>query len=398
LRVLIAHNRYRMMSGEDRHVALLGSALQDAGLETRVFEPRSDLLASSRLQRLRAGALLAYSPRGAGIGRILEDWRPDLVHFHNIWPLLTPAAIRLSKQAGAAVVLTLHNCRFACPAGTCSIQAHPAHDSLADNRCLAGSSLRCALRHNPRGELGESIAYGLAQDIQRRLHMLGRWVDAFVAPSDYVAQTLGPAGIPVHRVTFIPHGVPVRPAVKRRGFRFALFAGRLSADKGIRTLIEAADAAPDVPVAVAGRGPLAEEIPTARLKYLGHLEREAMDHALAEAAFTVIPSECHENFPYGALESFEAGKAVIATAVGGLPEIVAHEETGLIVPPASPSTLADAMRRLWTDPTLTKKLGTNALQTVRERYSLHLQIERTIELYEELYARKAPTRQFSVYA
>src|SRR5512133_2040522 len=112
MRVLIAHNRYRTVSGEDRHVALLAAALQDAGLETQVFEPRSDVLTTSRLRRLRAGALLAYSPRAAGIGRLLKDWRPDLVHFHNIWPLLTPAAFRMSKQAGAAVVLTLHNCRF----------------------------------------------------------------------------------------------------------------------------------------------------------------------------------------------------------------------------------------------------------------------------------------------
>jgi glycosyltransferase involved in cell wall biosynthesis len=398
MRVLIAHNRYRTVSGEDRHVALLASALQDAGLETQVFEPRSDVLTTSRLRRLRAGALLAYSPRAAGIGRVLKDWRPDLVHFHNIWPLLTPAAFRMSKQAGAAVVLTLHNCRFACPAGTCSIDAHPARDGLADNRCLAGSSLRCALQHNSRGEIGQSVAYGLAQDIQRRLHMLGRWVDAFVAPSDYVAQMLDLAGIPVDRVTVIPHGVPIRPPVERREFRFALFAGRLTADKGMKTLIEAADAAPDVPVAVAGSGPMVEEIAAARLEYLGQLEREAMDRALAEAAFTVIPSECHENFPYGVLESFAAGKPVIATAVGGLPEIVAHEETGLIVPPRAPLTLADAMRRLWADPRLTKKLGTNALQTFQEKYPLDLQIERTIELYQELCSPKATSRQFSVYA
>lgn len=384
MRVLIAHNRYRVVGGEERHVTLLVGALRSAGHETRLFEPRSDVLTRSRLQRLRAGALLAYRPGGAGIGRVVEDWRPDVVHFHNIWPLLTPAAIRLSKQAGAATVLTLHNCRFACPAGTCSIHAQPARGGLNDERCVAGSSLRCALQNNPRGELGESVAYGLAQEIQRRLHMLERWVDAFIAPSGYVAHMLGLAGIPVDRVSVIPHGVPVRPLTKGGESRFALFAGRITAQKGIKTLIEAAGTARDVPVAVAGSGPLVQEIRTAPLEYLGHLDREGMDRAMAEAAFTLIPSECHESFGYSALESMEAGKPVIASAVGGLPEIVSHGETGLLVPPGSPSVLADAMRRLWRDPELTGKLGANSLRTVRENHSLDLQAERTVKLYHEL--------------
>ena len=172
MKVLLAHNRYRLVGGEDRHVALLRQALDDAGVETRLFEPRSDGLTSSRARRLAAAALLTYHPGGGGIGRILEEWRPDVVHFHNTWPLLTPAALRLSKRAGAAVVLTAHNTRFACPGGTCTIETHPAVNGLADNRCLAGSSLRCALRHNPRGSLDESLAYGFAQDAQRRLHLL----------------------------------------------------------------------------------------------------------------------------------------------------------------------------------------------------------------------------------
>lgn len=384
MRVLLAHNRYRTIGGEERHVTLLGGGLQSAGHETRLFEPRSDVLARSRLQRLRAGVQLAYRPGGAGIGAVIEDWRPDVVHFHNIWPLLTPAAIRLSKQAGAATVLTLHNCRFACPAGTCSIQAHPARTGLMDNRCLAGSSLRCALKNNPRGKIGESVAYGLAQEIQRRLHMLERWVDAFIAPSGYVAYMLGSIGIPRNCITVIPNGVPVRQSPRRRGSRFALFAGRISAEKGIETLIEAAGAASDVPVAVAGDGPLAGRVQAAPVEFLGHLDRDAMDEALAEAAFTVIPSECHETFPYGALESFEAEKPAVATTVGGMPELVAHEETGLLVSPGSPSALAEAMRRLWRDPGLRAGLGSNALRAVREKYSLEIQVDRTVELYREL--------------
>ncbi len=134
--------------------------------------------------------MLAYDPAAGGISDALKQWRPEVVHFHNIWPLLTPAALRLAKRSGASVVLTLHNCRFACPGGTCSVEAHPATNGLRDNACLSGSSLRCALTNNPRRARGESVAYGAALEIQRRVGMLRRWVDAFIAPSGYVAAML----------------------------------------------------------------------------------------------------------------------------------------------------------------------------------------------------------------
>jgi glycosyltransferase involved in cell wall biosynthesis len=103
----------------------------------------------------------------------------------------------------------------------------------------------------------------------------------------------------------------------------------------------------------------------------------------------VIPSECQETLSYSALESFSSGKPVIATTVGGLPEIVIHEETGLLVPPASPAALGSAMRRLWQEPGLTRKLGAKALKVARETYSLDRQVQRTVELYSELCARRS---------
>jgi glycosyltransferase involved in cell wall biosynthesis len=387
MKVLLAHNRYRLVGGEGRHVALLRHALDEAGVETRLFGPCSDALTSSRARRLTAAAFLTYRPGGGGIGRVLEEWRPDVVHFHNTWPLLTPAAFRVAKRAGAEVVLTAHNTRFACPGGTCTIETHPAANGLADNRCLAGSSIWCALRHNPRGSLAESVAYGFAQDAQRRLHILERWVDAIIAPSVYVAEMLQLAGAPMERVMLIPHGVPDR-SVQQSEARFVLYAGRISPEKGIGTLIDAAAAAPEVPVAAAGEGPLLGRLRTSSIRHLGLLDRKGMDRALAESAFTVIPSECHESLSYGVIESLAASKPVIATAVGGLPEVVRDGETGLVVPPASPDALAAALRRLWANPELTKQLGENALQDARARFRLDLQLQRTIELYRRLLAGK----------
>jgi glycosyltransferase involved in cell wall biosynthesis len=387
MKVLIAHNRYRVAGGEERHVDLLERGLRDEGIEVKRFERDSAELVNSLPKRLVAGLSLAYRPGGGGIGSVLDAWKPDVVHFHNIWPLLTPAALRLARRRGAAVVLTLHNYRFACPAGTCPSRNQSTDGGFLSTTCLRGSAIGCALRHNPRHSLLHSCAYGLAVEAQKRLHMVDRWADALVAPSRFVAQMLGLAGLSDQRVHVIPHGVAPTETHSREN-EFALFAGRLTEEKGVRTLLAAAEIAAEVPVVFAGEGPVAKEIRGQNVTYVGKLDRNQMSRTLAESAFVLIPSEWHENFPYAALESFAAGRAVIATTVGGLPEIVVDGHTGLLVPPRSPEALAEAMRKLWQDRGLALELGATALNVVRERFSLAGQIEKTVALYETLLPRQ----------
>ena len=201
----------------------------------------------------------------------------------------------------------------------------------------------------------ESLAYGLALDIQRRLGLLQRWVDAFIAPSAFLGRMLVRAGLPEQKVHVIPDGVPRLAQSPRRG-RYALYAGRLSAEKGVRTLLQASVLAPDVPVAIAGAGPLAAEVGSAAVAYLGQLDRAGVTHALGEAAFAVVPSECYEALGFAALEGL-SGKPVVASSLGGLTELVQDGLTGMLIPPRSPEYLARAMQRLWHQPQLTRELG-----------------------------------------
>ncbi len=388
MRVLIAHNRYTMAGGEERHVELLERGLRDEGVEVRRFEPDSAELVSSLPKRVAAGVSLAYRPGGGGIASALDRWKPDVVHFHNIWPLLTPAALRLARRKGAAVVLTLHNYRFACPGGTCPSSDQPLDGGSLNTSCIQGSAILCALRHNPRHAFLQSCAYGVAVEAQRRLHLMDRWADAFIAPSEFVGHMFGLAGLSEQHVHVIPYGLPSAEAGPPGG-SFALFAGRLTVEKGVRTLLAAAQIAPEVPLVVAGEGPLENEIRGANVTYVGKLDRTRMSRTLADSAFAVVPSEWHENFPYSALEAFAAGKPVIATTVGGLPEIVVNGETGLLVPPRSPEALAEAMRTLWHDRALTLGLGTSASRIAQERFLLADHIEKTIALYETLLSQRA---------
>ena len=142
------------------------------------------------------------------------------MHFHNVFPLLTPAAMRAAHGHGSRVVQTIHNYRFACPSGTL------LRDGQIHDDCVEGSSLLCSLR-NARGVWSEGIAYGIALEAQRRLRLPHRWVDAYVAPSNFVAAMLARAGYPPERIHTIHHGTPIARTSSPIG-DFGLYAGRLS--------------------------------------------------------------------------------------------------------------------------------------------------------------------------
>ena len=136
-----------------------------------------------------------------------------------------------------------------------------------------------------------------------------------------------------------------------------------------------------MPIAVAGAGPLAADVSRAPVTYLGKLDRPSLINTLRGAAFAIVPSEWYEVFGLAALEAFGVGKPVVATALGGLPEIVQDGVTGLVIPPRSPDALAEAIETLWRRPEMTAELGARALSLVRHRYSLHGQVARVASLY-----------------
>jgi glycosyltransferase involved in cell wall biosynthesis len=184
----------------------------------------------------------------------------------------------------------------------------------------------------------------------------------------------------------MPYGVQLSdPPPPSRG-RYVLFAGRLSPEKGVRTLLAAARLRPEIPTVFAGDGPLVPQVKLAGngVQYAGLLSPAAIKKAFRDAAFTVAPSEWNENCPLSVLESFAAGRAVIATGIGGLPELVEHGKTGLLVEPHDPDGLASAVGALWNDPKGTAEIGRRARVEAENRFGLERQIADLIELYSEL--------------
>ena len=375
-RVVILHNRYRIEGGEERSVELQVAALRRAGIPHRLLQ-RSSAAAS------RPGAAVALVRGGEEPGeveRAVRDLRAGVVHAHNLHPLLGPRALAAAREAGARVVLHLHNVRLFCAIGIAFRDGADCHRCRGRRR-LPGLLLNC------RGSISEATAYaaGLALHHPALLEA----VDRFVAPSRHAVAQLVYLGLPRDRIETLAHYLPDDAFAERsladRG-RFGLIAARLAPEKGIETAIEAA-AATRVPLKVAGEGPLEpvlrERIAALRapVELLGRVGAAEIHRLRKSAAFAVLPSLYHEFSPFSALEAMAAGTPVVASRAGGLPELVGEERC---VPRGNASALAEALDHLWRDPDRRRAEGDALIARAREGFGEKRFVRDLHDLYERL--------------
>ena len=356
-RVLVLHNRYRQTGGEEQALALHLRALTGAGVEHRLLERQS-----AGAARIHAGvAMLRGGEPAADVREAVEDLGATIAHCHNLQPLLGPRALAAARDAGARVVLHLHNFRVFCGIGVSFRDGEPCF-RCHHGRTLPGLVLNC------RGSLPEAGVYAVA--LARQLDALLDVVDRFVAPSGWAAGQLARLGIPSERLSVLPHYLPAeRLAASSRAAQgeYALALGRLAPEKGFGVAIDAA-AASGVPLRIAGAGPLEDALRRrvaergAPAELVGPVNNEERDRLVAGAAMMVVPTAGNETFGYVALEAMGAGLPVVATQAGALPEIVGESAT---VARSDPSALATRMRALFDDPAARARAGEAAIERAR---------------------------------
>jgi glycosyltransferase involved in cell wall biosynthesis len=364
MRVLVLHNRYRIEGGEERSVDLQLQALERAGVDHRLVEVRSDEAGRASA----AAALLRGGSRDV-------DVDADLVHVHNMQPLLGPRALEAARDAGARVVLHLHNARLFCAIAVASRDGGPCfrcHGRLT----LPGLVLNC------RGSLPEALAYAAGLSLHQP--RVWRTVDRFLAPSAWAAGQLARLGVPADRLEVLPHYVPSFAASSAAGEgTYALVAARLSVEKGIDVAIEACAAA-GVPLRIAGEGPAADDLAAlarrldAPVEFLGRVERPAVAELLAGAAMVLMPSRYHEFSPYSALEAMAVGVPVVATPMGGLPELIGPERC------VSAAEFGSRVGALWADSGERRSEGESLLARARSGHSESRYTSALLSLYERL--------------
>jgi glycosyltransferase involved in cell wall biosynthesis len=376
MRVLLLHNRYRHEGGEERALALQVRALERRGVEHRLLERRS-----ADTSRTRAAlALVRGGDDEAAIAAAVRDLPADVVHVHNMQPLVGPRGLAAARAAGARVVLHLHNARLFCAIGVAARDGGPCFRCHGRNT-LPGLALNC------RGSLPEAVAYATGLALHQPLALES--VDRFVAPSRWAAGQLALLGVPADRLEVLPSYLPadeLASASRAHEGSYALAAGRLSPEKGMDLAVEAAAQA-GVPLKIAGDGPAAADLAAlatrlgAPVERLGWVSRSELRGLLAGAAMLVLSSRCHEFAPFSVLEAMGAGVPVAATRSGAAPELLGTEAC---VPLGDAGALAARMRSLWEDAEGRRHEGGALLARAAERYSEERYVRDLLALYERV--------------
>lgn len=397
MRLLLAHNRYKNQGGESLAAKGEMELVESHGHTVDLLETDNTEivgLASKVKTALEASYSLLVKRRMAAR---IATFKPDVVHVHNFFPLMTPSIYFACSEAEVPVVQTLHNYRLICPGALLFRSGRPCEDCVGKAFAWPGVLHGCY-----RGSrLGTASVAAMAGTH----HWLGTWrnrIDCFIALTDFSRGKLIEGGLPADRIVVKPNFAPDPGGPGDGSGGFALFAGRLSPEKGIATLLSAWERLNGSPfhLKVAGDGPLRDEVTRradrGRVEYLGALSRQDVQVLMREAAFLVFPSVCYENFPLSIVEAFAAGVPVIASGLGAMAEIVEDGRTGLHFRPGDPDDLAARMEWALEHPSEMEQMGRNARLEYEDKYTAERNYEQLMKIYRQALAEYESSRNVSI--
>lgn len=370
MRILVVHNRYRseQPSGENQVVDRETALLSEAGHDVRLFERRSDDIATmSPIGKAAVPLRVPWNPEVRGeLASRLRAWRPDIVHVHNTFPLLSPSVLAACADEGVPAVATLHNYTLVCPPGTLYREGRVCTD------CVGGVPLPSVRHGCYRGSRLATvpIAVGLLANRKRWWSQVSRLLCISGAQRDLLAR----AGLPERKLAVKHNFVPDPGAPRKFPGEHVLYLGRLAEEKGVRLLMSAwdrlaGDGGLGVPLVLAGSGPLEPEVTEwargrADVRYLGLRGSDECRELSARAVVVVAPSTWLEAFGLVVVEAMAAGVPAVASAHGAFPELVTDGVTGLLHRPGDAASLADSLLRSTRDLRRNRTMG----EAARRRY------------------------------
>jgi len=385
MKILLTHNSYQQAGGEDAVVAAEAALLAERGHEVITYRrSNEELNGEGLIGQAVAGLRTTWSSRSyREIAQLLKKDKPDIAHFHNTFPLISPAVYYACEEIGVPVVQTLHNYRLFCPAGTLFVNGQRREQCLwsithgALSRCYRNSRLQTA-----------TVSLMLAAH-----HVYGTWnscVDAYLTPSQFCRDYFVRAGLPEAKVHLKPNFLARDPGKRTGRGDYALFVGRLSAEKGVLETIEAWREVPEVRLLLAGDGPLYHEARRLAERYGGHIELLGQLHPeetlarIKGARFLVFPSRWYEPFGLSLLEAAACGVPAIASRIGAIPELVIHYHTGLLFDPDNFTELVEQVRWACSHPAEMEEMGSAARHLYLERFTAERNYESLINIYRAL--------------
>lgn len=380
MHILLVHNEYIHKGGEDVVLSNETALLQAHGHRVTVATVSNRSIDGAWAQ-LKTAVYAANSPFGAAwMRQQLAATKPDVVHVHNFFPLLSPSIYRVCNDAAVPVVQTLHNYRTICANAMLTRNDGPCE------LCVSGSPYQGVRYRCYRQSAVATLP--LARMIAKN-RAAGTWqnrVDRFIALTGFARSRFLAAGFPADKVVAKPNFVAdPGPSVAPNDGGAALFVGRLAAEKGIETMMRAWETL-DVPLVVAGDGPmrpLVDGAASPQVTALGWKTGAEIAQEMRRARFLVMPSTWYEGFPMTLVEAFALGRPVLVSRLGSMAEVVEDGVNGLHVNPGDPADWAEKVRWAHAHPDEMATMGRNARRIYDERYTAERNHEMLMAIYEE---------------
>lgn len=396
MKILLIHNSgpQYLSSGELLVVESEKNALQERGIDVRLHVIYNDALDWRKPFELlkRTGNVFYSRSSKKLLAGLLEQFQPDLVHFHGVLPLLTPAVFHLCHKINIPVVQTLHNFRWLC------VEGGLFRGRGICGQCLNGYGWQGVFHHCAKGSYLISLILFLVNAFYRRSGYLYRWVDKFIAVSEFVKDTYVRVGFPAKKIILKYNGVAIPKLTEKPEIKQGItFVGRLTKSKGTEILGQLFNRV-ICQFNIIGAGPEEERLKIvcqlnnfSHVRFWGSLPPTETAKIISASAGVIIPSQCGETFSLVAAEALAQGTPIIVSDFGGPKELATKSGGGIVVHPQDIKGFAEAVEKIITSPDLSAQMGEAGKNFVRQNLAIGYTTDQLIKIYEQVIENKTAT-------
>lgn len=401
MKVLLVNKFHYLKGGSEKYYFELGELLKENGHEVAFFSMEDekniktgckeyfvkpiDLNTGSKLKALD---VIYCKENEKKMEQALEDFKPDIVHINNFQRQLSASIIKPIKKRNIPIIFTAHDVQAICPAivmldsnkEICEKCMHGKYVNCIKNKCIKDSNLK-------------SVLGAIEGKYYRNKKIYTQKIDKIITPSEFYRTKLIEDGIEPDKIVAMHNFIDIDEYdISREDEGYALYIGRLSKEKGIFNLIKAISNLKEGELRIAGDGPEKEAIIEfvqenhleGRIKLLGFLDKNEIKEQIRKCRFVVVPSIWYENCPYSVMETLAIGKPVIGADIGGIPELVQNQFTGITYKFDDIEELSLNMDVLFSDEELAERLGDNAKEQARKLYTKNVYYDKIIKIYTDL--------------
>lgn len=390
MKIVLVHNTYQQPGGEDVVVESEKGLLESEGHQViPYFRSNMELQNASALPRIAVVPRMVWSSESRReFVALLDAHRPDVVHIHNTFMVISPSIYSACLERKIPVVQTLHNFRLLCPSATFYRDGHVCEECV-DHGLLRGVQHACY-----RDSRAATASVALMIAVHRKLNTWRDCVTRFIALTEFQKQKFVASGFPFEKFTVKPNFVDPDPCERATAGEYAVYVGRLAKDKGLRVLLNAwKQLRTPYSLQIVGDGPervgleaQARDLQLSGVTFRGRLARAETMAAIKNARFIVVPSTWYETFGMIIAESFACGTPVLCSRLGAMAEIVTDQCTGLHFTPGDAQDLAHKVEWAWQHPADLARMGRAARAKYETDYTAKRNYSLLMQIYEQAVA------------